>query len=209
MPLIRIENDQAREGFLLELSQRLASNVGRTLKLIIIPRPRLIRMLEQGTVDVHCNANAAWLKTINSHYVWSRPLMIQRDLLISRDAQPFDLDHLHGERVGTVRGFSYPVLQPYFDSGQLQRDDARTQEQVLNKLAAKRYNYAVSSKHNFDWYNKSKPVEQHFKQLQILKSFEIACLVRDSPDIPTQAILSTLAAMKSSGEIDQLFSRYR
>ena len=61
--------------------------------------------------------------------------MTQRDVLAGVTPEKLEPEQLLNERLGTVLGFTYPRLEPLFASGQIQREDARTQDQVLLKLS--------------------------------------------------------------------------
>jgi polar amino acid transport system substrate-binding protein len=108
-----------------------------------------------------------------------------------------------------VRGFAYSRFEPLFASGQIQRDDARTQDQVLLKLGAKRYRYAISNELSLHWYNRQQPAEHKLHILSEVASDPIACIVREAADVPTMALLRAMVQMKQDGEFDAMLARYR
>jgi polar amino acid transport system substrate-binding protein len=114
-----------------------------------------------------------------------------------------------GETIGTVLGFTYPSLDTLFTSGQLIRDDARTQELALAKLQAKRYDYAISNELMLQWYNRQQPGEEKLQPLLEVANDIVACIVRDEPDVPTMRLLRALVQMKQAGEFDAILARYR
>ncbi|UTH30206.1 substrate-binding periplasmic protein [Ectopseudomonas hydrolytica] len=210
MPMIRIEDGRATSGILYDLQTRLAEKVGRRAELLVMPRLRVQRLLTRGEIDVRCYVNPSWLSEPHHQYTWSQPFMVQRDLIVGRhDEADISLAQLPGERLGTVLGFSYPHLDALFASGQVQREDARTQELVLEKLEAGRYRYAVSNELTLAWFNRGLPEEKRLRALAELSADALSCLVRDAPDVPTQALLRALVQMKEDGELDAILSRYR
>ncbi len=209
MPLISIEDGQATGGILYDLQNRLAEKVGRRAELLVLPRLRVDQMLGRGEIDVRCYVTPAWLTEPHHRYIWSVPFMLQHDYLVSRTQQPVEPNQLHGELIGTVLGFSYPKLDPLFASGQLIRDDARTQEMVLNKLEVGRNRYAVSNELTLGWFNRQQPAERKLHALSELSADHVACLVRDEPDVPTMALLRALVQMKQAGEFAAILARYR
>jgi polar amino acid transport system substrate-binding protein len=209
MPMVRIEHGQAVAGILVDLQQRMAAKIGRKAELLVMPRPRVQQALEIGDIDVRCYVNPSWINSGHYHYIWSLPFMTQRDLLLGNYAETLQPEQLHNERLGTVLGFIYPPLDPLFASGQIQRDDARTQDQVLLKLGAKRYRYAMSNELSLHWFNRQQPPEQRLHILSEVASDPIACIVRDAPDVPTMALLRAMVQMKQAGEFDALLARYR
>ena len=105
-------------------------------------------------------------------------------------------------------GYTYPTPQPLFDADRLQREDARNQEQVLEKLLAGRYCYAVSNQWTLDWFNQRLLPGQQLHGVAELQEQHVGCYVRNDPQVPVQRILRTLLRMKMSGEIDEIIRLY-
>lgn len=209
MPMARIKNGRAEEGILIDLQLRLAAKVGRTAALLVMPRLRVQLAMENSEVDVRCYISPEWIDTREYRYIWSVPFMVQRNLLLGTETQPLEVEQLRGERVGTVLGFTYPRLEPLFASGQLERDDARTQEQVLLKLQAGRNRYAISDQLSLDWFNRQQPPAGKLRAVNELAANPVGCIIRDAPDVPTKALLRAMQQMEQDGEFDAILDRYR
>lgn len=209
MPMIQIEHGQAVGGILFDLHTRLAEKVGRQAEQLVLPRLRIQQMLVRGELDVRCYVNPSWLTESHHQYIWSVPFMVQRDMLVARTAQSVTTDQLHDTLIGTVLGFTYPTLTARFDSGDLQRDDARTQELALAKLEARRYDYAISNELSLHWFNRHQTVPHRLLAVQELAADVVACIVRDEPGVPTMPLLRALVQMKQAGEFDAILARYR
>jgi polar amino acid transport system substrate-binding protein len=209
MPMVQIEAGQAVGGILFDLQQALAARIGRRAEMLVLPRLRVQQALDDGDIDVRCYVSPTWLGGVSDGYIWSLPFMTQRDLLVGRQAGSIHPEQLRGERVGTVLGFSYPQLEPLFASGQLHRDDARTQEQVLLKLAAGRYDYAISNELSLHWFNRQHPSDKALQAQAEISREPVACIVRDAPDVPTTAILRAMAQMRQADEFEAILQRYR
>ncbi len=211
MPVVDIEDDKAVDGILPDLYHRLATLVGRDAELVVLPRRRIAQALERGQVDAHCYTNPQWLESTLPGFTWSAPLMTQDNLLIARHGTPPlpALGELQGERIATVLGFIYPVLTPYFERGQLLRTDIRTQEQVLQMVAAGRLDYGVSSALALGWYNRGLPAEQQLQAVSTISSTLVACVVSEAPQVPTQALLRAIVRVKRDGTFESILKRYR
>jgi polar amino acid transport system substrate-binding protein len=211
MPLMKVENGEPKAGILLDLMNSLARQVGSPAEYYILPRKRVQAAMENGQIDIRCYAAQSWLPNQSGDYIWSIPLIRQRDVLVARgdDGQAIDLATLSNEKVGTILGFTYPVLDARFASGALQRDDARNQEQVLKKLLAGRYRYAASNDLTVNWLNHQLPADQQMREVATIQDMNLGCYVRNDPDVPVQRILRTLLRMKMSGEVDQLVRQYK
>jgi polar amino acid transport system substrate-binding protein len=210
MPMAQIEHDRPTQGILHDMMLSLATRIGHPAEFHVLARGRVQSAMERGDVDIRCYAAKSWLANPSGDYLWSIPLLFQRDLLISTQALPAQVlpASLPSQPIGTVLGYIYPGLQPLFDSGQLQRDDARTQEQVLQKLLAGRYHYAVSNEWTLGWFNQRLMPDQQLRGVAVLQEQNVGCYVRNDPELPVQRILDSLAQMKRSGEIDEIIRLY-
>ena len=210
MPMVQLERGKPTQGILYDVILSLATQVGLPAEFHVLPRGRVQSAMEQGEVDVRCYAAQSWLPRQSGDYIWSIPLFTQPDLLVARHAQtdavnPADLPN---QSIGTVLSYSYPALQPLFDTDRLQRDDARSQEQVLEKLLAGRNRYAVSNRWSLDWFNQRLLPERQLHSVAVLQEQNVGCYVRNDPQVPVERILHTLVRMKMSGEIDETVRLY-
>ena len=209
MPMVDLQHGRAVAGIVVDLQQRLAAKVGRMAEFLVMPRLRVQQAMENDEIDVRCYVSPNWLNSVHARYIWSLPFMTQRDLLVGADSEALQPEQLRNHRLGTVLGFTYPRLQPLFDSSQIQREDARTQDQVLLKLSAGRYQYAISNELSLNWFNRHQPPAQQLHALSEVSSEPVACIIRDAPDVPTMALLRAMVEMKQDGEFEAILARYR
>ncbi|MGN2429778.1 substrate-binding periplasmic protein [Pseudomonas syringae] len=210
MPMIQIVNYQPRSGILFDIMQSIAHHVGLEAEYHIMPRTRIQQALERGEVDMYCYSAQAWYPDLSGDYLWSAPILYQRDWLVASAetaAGPYP-EQFDNETVGTVLGYNYPALQHLFDNHQLVREDARTQTQTLGKLMAGRYNYAVTSELILDWVNKSLPTGKRLKPISLVSEQPAACMIRNEANLPVGRILRTLVQMQQSGELQQIINHY-
>lgn len=210
MPMVQFERGRPTQGILYDVMLSLATQVGVPAEFHVLPRARVQSAMEHGEIDVRCYAAQSWLPNQSGDYIWSIPLWVQPDVLLSRPDPLTSADpaHLPRQSIGTVRGYTYPTLQPLFDADKLDREDARNQEQVLEKLLAGRYRYAVSNQWTMDWFNQRLLPEQQLQSVAVLQEQRVGCYVRNDPKVPVQRILRTLLRMKMSGEIDDIIRLY-
>jgi ABC-type amino acid transport substrate-binding protein len=210
MPMVQIERGRPTQGILPDVMTSLATQVGMPAQFHVLARARLDAAMERAEVDVRCYVTPDWVTDKAGDYVWSVPLFFQRDVLVGTASAPSAVSPaaLAPQAVGTVHSYTYPVLQPLFDARHLRREDARSQEQVLAKLLARRYHYAVSNQWALDWFNQRHTLDRQLHAVAVLEERQLGCYVRDDPKIPTQRILSTLLKMKMSGEIDAIIRLY-
>lgn len=210
MPMVQIEHGRPTQGILYDVMLSLATQLRLPTEFHVLARARVQSAMEHGEIDIRCYAAQSWLPNQSGDYLWSVPLWFQRDVLVSTQGAPASIipASLSVQPIGTVLGYSYPTLQPLFDSGQLKRDDARNQEQVLKKLAAGRNHYAVSNQWALDWFNLQMMPDRPMRAVAVLQEQNVGCYVRNDPRLPVQLILQTLLKMKMSGEIDDIIRLY-
>ena len=210
MPLVRIEGNQPVEGLVYDLIQALAKEAGVRPQYHVMARLRLQEAMSNGDIDVRCYVSTRWFNDRPGDFVWSIPLIHQRDLLVGRvgDSTPIPPEQLPPQAIGTVLGYTYSTLQPLLDQGRLRREDSRSQQLVLQKLQAGRYRHAVSNQLSLQWFNQGLPPEQQLQALAVLEEQELGCMVRNDPAIPTQGLLRALVRMKQSGEIERIVQRF-
>lgn len=209
MPMVGLQQGRAVEGILVDLQQRLAAKVGRTAEFLVMPRLRVQQAMDDNEIDVRCYVSPNWLNSDSARYSWSTPFMTQRDLLVGAQNEVLQPEQLRNQRLGTVLGFTYARLEPLFASGQITREDARTQDQVLLKLSARRYQYAISNELSLNWFNRNHSPATKLHALSEISREPVACIVRDAPDVPTMALLRAMEQMKHNGEFEDILKRYR
>lgn len=209
MPMVQIERGRPTQGILPDILTSLATQMAMPAQFHVLSRARLDGAMKHGEIDVRCYVSPDWVKD-SGDYLWSSPLFFQRDLLVATASAPaaVTLSSLPEQHIGTVLGYTYPTLQPLFNRGQLHRDDARSQEQVLAKLLAGRQRYGISNQWALDWFNQRHTADRQLQEVAVLQEQQLSCYVRNDPNIPAQRILETLSNMKTSGEIDAIIQLY-
>lgn len=210
MPLMRTENGVPVEGIVFDLLQAIAREADIRPQYHVMARLRLEQAMQAGEIDVRCYVSMQWLGDRPGDYLWSLPVIEQRDLLVGRpgESNPTHPEALPPQAIGTVLGYAYPTLEPLFSQGRLQRENSRNQLLALQKLQAGRFRYAVSNQLSLQWYNRSLPSAQRLQVLSVLEEQTLGCMVRNDPQLPTQGVLRALVRIKQSGEMQRIVERY-
>jgi len=210
MPMVQIEGGQPTQGILYDLMLSLATQVGHPAQFQVLARARIAPAMEHGEIDVRCYVAQAWLNNPSGDYAWSIPLWVQRNVLASAHIPPLSVNvaKLATQNIGTVLNYRYPTLEPLFANGQLKRDDARSEEQVLHKLVAGRFKYAVTTEWTLERFNQQLPVGRRLHAVAVIEEQSLGCYVRNDPSLPVRRILRTLLRMKTSGEVDEIIKLY-
>ncbi|MCP1512237.1 MULTISPECIES: substrate-binding periplasmic protein [Pseudomonas] len=208
MPMVQLENGQPTQGIMYDVMASLANQLGQPARFQVLARARIATAMLHGDIDVRCYVTQAWLDDLPGDYAWSVPLMMQRSVLVSTSEQPVTLAELAPQAIGTVLNYRYTGLAALFASGRLTRDEARSEEQVLHKLLAGRFQYAVINEWTVDRFNQTLTPEHRLHKVAVVDELSLGCIVRNDPKLPVQQILRTLLRMKVSGEIDEIIQLY-
>jgi ABC-type amino acid transport substrate-binding protein len=210
MPLVQLENGRPVQGILYDMMLSLATQVGHPAQFQVLARARISAAMEHGDIDVRCYVTQAWVDNFSGDYTWSLPLMVQRNVLVSthNPSSTVSITQLAPQAIGTVLNYRYASLDPLFANGQFSRDDARSEEQVLHKLVAGRFKYAVINEWILDRFNLNLPPGRRLYKVAVIDEQSLGCIVRNDPNVPAQRILRTLLRMKMSGEIDEIIQLY-
>ncbi len=105
MPMVQLDNGKPTQGILFDLMSSLAIQVGRPAQFHVLARARISAAMEHGDIDVRCYVAQAWVDNLSGDYVWSVPLMVQRNVLVSPriPTQPVQLARLAPQSIGAVQ----------------------------------------------------------------------------------------------------------
>lgn len=118
------------------LNQALAGQYQITLTLL--PRARMNLMLDNGQKGfVVLVPSIVFGGPTSGAYLWSAPLVADRQELLSRPQRAFEYhgpDSLAGVRFGAMLGHNYPPLARDMDSGKISAFRSRNEEALVNML---------------------------------------------------------------------------
>ena len=124
--VIHDDNFTAQSGIVFDMSMAIAEEAGFVAKLISLPRKRIEGFLVEGKIDAQCHTNPAWYQ--HPDLVWSEALYRDSDVVISNHNFASLNEFFDSKRfkLGTVLGYKYPEIAPYFASGNIKRFNSTT-----------------------------------------------------------------------------------
>ncbi len=146
-PYLVMENGDRAGGIMLDVLRTIASMHGLGVTIRPYPEKRGLLYLKKGKIDAFPKA-MEWVKH-PEEYTWTDPVVDSADVIVFRRSHPIVFNRpedLFGKRIGTVRGYGYPLLDRYFSDGRIYRDDARSEKPMLKKLLLGRIDAAVINK---------------------------------------------------------------
>lgn len=211
MPFAQYQKGQLTGGIALDLLQAIARRARLPLQVILVPESRSDYSSVDAAIDLRCHLSPSWTR-YPEKYHWSEPLFDISEVLVGRVGSPplQSVEQLKpGQRVGTVRGYTYPMLTGLFAHGDLHRDDAPDMGSALRKLAAGRTDYAVASLQSLNWHLREHgPAGLADWQLLVERTAYYCAVPKSSPLDPAR-VLKAASALRDSPELKALLARYR
>ncbi|WP_163832940.1 substrate-binding periplasmic protein [Spartinivicinus ruber] len=99
------------------------------------------------------------------HYVFTDPIVLQRDVLFSLQEQPVEFNYLEELKNQTIilrKNYIYPTLENFINNKIIQVVYTNSEENMLNMLKHKRARAAVISEHVGLWLLKQQNIRKEF-----------------------------------------------
>ena len=206
------DNGQISAGIIKDLMDALAEQLGTKAEYLLLPRKRIPQYILQGKADIKVIANPAW-EPQPDKFLWSVPLFTETQILVLPDtsapSKEVHLDNLPGDRIGTILGYSYPILGAYFREGRLQRVDSRELELSFKMLMAGRLDALVSSEILVRHHLKTQGSSLNYRLVMgLLPSYEIRLMISQTTRFSLVDINRAVLHLKNSGKIQESLDRY-
>lgn len=212
-PYLEVQGGRPVGGLAYELMVLVARAAGAEPDYLMLPPKRTQAALQAGEADLMCMMNPKWLaEPLGAGRIGPAMVVLEDVLAVAPGAghgQPLNLPAQRGLRVGTVLGYRYPELGPLFDAGQLVREDAATQQGVLDKLARGRTDAAVVDRLVLAQYNRGRPAAEALQPLQVVSQTVTHCLLGATTRLPASQLRRALRAVVERGDLARLVARYR
>ena len=212
-PYLEMRAGRPVGGLAFDLMEAVARAAGAEPAYLMLPPKRTQAALHAGEADLTCMMSPKWLAQPLGTDRIGPPMAVVEDVLVmapgSGEARPLDLAAQRGLRVGTVLGYRYQELGPLFDEGRLVRDDAATQQGVLDKLARGRTGVAIVDRLVLAQYNRGRPPAEALQAVQVVSQTVTQCLLGGRTQLPAWQLQRALRKVAERGELSRLMQRYR
>ena len=201
-------------GIVHDWGQALAQRLGREPQFLLRPARRVGQQLREGGFDLQCFENPQWFSREDEAWIeWlPRPLMEVVEELVSAPGTPLvqQLEQLQGKTIGVVNGYRYPLLDPLFETGRLQRSPAQNETRLLQMQSLGRADYSVVSRLQFA-YARSRDARLRMltaSPLQVSRT-PLYCLRQRRSPITLAELASAQQALLAEGRLEDILRRYR
>lgn len=211
-PVAVIAGNRLVSGLSLDLGQRLAQEMGSKAVFVVISRKRVEWALENGKIDMVCNANPAWYGDA-AELGWSREIypQIERVATLAAAAPVRRIEDLAGLRIATIRGYSYPPVEPLWTDGKAQRLEENRLELMLKTVLNRLSDAAIVSELEYTaWARTHADAARrlHLQPLQIT-STPTMCALSPRTRLTAAQVDQAIDRMRKNGALKEIMDRYR
>lgn len=202
--VIRDDNFTAQSGIVLDVSKALAEEAGFIVKLVPLPRKRIEGFLVEGKIDAQCHTNPAWYQ--HPSLIWSVALYRDADVVVS-NRKMTSLDAFYESKdfkLGTVLGYKYPEIAPYFAAGNIKRFNSTSSKGSFARFIKGELDGFVTSLSEANYLMQLK----RFNVLEINEN-QIHCSF--SPKLAEEKrvrLLNAAQKLKESGKFERILAKY-
>jgi len=197
------------DGIAKDLLDALALRLNKPVQYLNLPRGRVVEWLVTDKADISCFLNPQWVPA-SYKLSWTPVLFHTRQYMVRRaDNSPVRSNQdLFGKRIGTTRGFSYPELQPLFETNAAVRDDAESLEKNIQRLEQGRLDLVMTVDLSYGHY------QQHFDSSKLsvdplwAEPAEVYCALNPTNPLLVQQIQKHFGLMQQQGVVGKALKRW-
>lgn len=206
MPLLKMVGPLPVEGLLIDVGEALAKGVGLRPAFIPLPSKRAGPAVASGVADLLCYVKPAWLQ---DQVLWTRPFLSGAGIIAAHPSAPSvgALHELKEERLGTVLGYRYPVVDQAFMHA-IRREDVPDATTNLQRLALGRVRYAITDRAALAHFLKDNRTADLREVIEI-ERYELGCALSPDKAALLKPLNRAIDRMQADGTLEALLNRYR
>ncbi len=205
------KGEQLSAGIIKDIATELSGELDIAITFVKTPRKRTERYLENKTIDLILISNPAWLSN-SEKLQWSDTIFIEKDIMVVKADNPNSYQNLtdfRGMTIGTIRGYTYPNLQPFFDRDSFVRYDVSNLSVNFIRLELDRIDAFVDADILINYQLKQKKNPQIFKVLPLTVSQQnIQAALSPNAPITIAQFNQALKKLKDQGVIAAILKKY-
>lgn len=212
-PIVVLNAKRELSGLSKDLGEALARALDTQAEFVVLSRNRVEPALQAGKVDLVCNANPAWY--VNSdHYGWTRDFYPQVERIVTLKSYPRTIrnsEDLTSLRLGVIRGYHYPTLEPLWQSHLTERANHPHLASSLKALRLGMVDAVISSELELAAWAKQNPQPGQQLRIQpwVVSTMPTKCAVATMGNYDVDALDHAIAQMEKQGELGRIVQGYR
>ncbi|WP_019029537.1 substrate-binding periplasmic protein [Colwellia piezophila] len=205
------KTEQLSGGIIKDIATELAGELDITVTFVKTPRKRTERDIENNTIHLVLISNSNWLAN-SDKLQWSETIFIEKDVMVIRadnTNQYQQLIDFSGMIIGTIRGYTYPNLQPYFDKKHFVRYDVSNLNVNFLRLELGRIDALIDANILINYQLKQSDNSQLFKVLPLnINQQNIQAALSPNAPITLSQFNQALKKLKDQGVIAAILKKY-
>ncbi|MGI9283305.1 MAG: substrate-binding periplasmic protein [Endozoicomonas sp.] len=207
-PLFWIDD---KKGILQKILEAISQRSVYDFKEEYYPFNRIIYKVGNGSLDLEAWTSPLWRENISSKVYFTEPFTEHCEVIVQLKDNDLKVNHpkdLQGMRLGVVQNYTFKTFEPYFQSGDVIRNNSKDDIHVLRLLMKGRNNAALMSELVARYLMKTRYPEL-FVTGKKFDCVPITFMFSKSTEQQGKEINTILQKLKSEGVIDQILREYR
>lgn len=214
-PFLIVKERGEHEGIMFDVIREITGRLNYKVDFVFFPEMRSRMLLDEGSIHAYPKAKE-WVDD-PSVYLWSDPIVISEDILVTRANHKIHFKVVHDlvrTKIGTVYGFTYPSLEEAFASDLIHHHTAKDTESTLRMVQRAHLDGAVTNRHVAEWIVRNQPDMEPGEfaySKTIIGSAPYRFAFNNDPKWEefVKCFNRELAAMKSDGRLQAIFDKYK
>jgi ABC-type amino acid transport substrate-binding protein len=200
-------------GIAVDIARRVMQLANIDMTFNTYPVNRLQSMLQKGEIDVNFADALQWNDPDElNRYAFSEPYAVVKEhlyFLADNPSRGLPAEQLNGLIIGMVRGYTYKVLDPAFDSKRLIKLETSQDEALLKLLLNKRVSAVAMVDDTFDLLLARNHLDaRRFRQGAELTEAPLVFKLQPQYAQWLPRINQAIKTLRDSGELDRIRRNY-
>ncbi|WP_172806823.1 substrate-binding periplasmic protein [Endozoicomonas arenosclerae] len=175
------------------------------------PFNRIIHKVGNGSLDLEAWTSPQWRERVADKVYFTEPFSEHCEVIVQPKDSLLKINRpgdLQGKRLGVVQNYTFNTFEPFFQSGEVIRNNSKDEEHVLKLLEKGRNDAALMDELVARYLMKTR-FKGEFKLGKTFDCVPITFMFSKSVEKHGKAINKILQELKSEGVIDQILEEYR
>ena len=211
-PYFYQDEGKSPKGILFDVLTSITHQLGYQVATQKLPKNRIIFEMESSDLDASPMAKE-WIKNPEK-YEFTDIIIQAKDKVFYLKSNSIDfhsIENLYQKRIATFLGFTYPMLEPYFEKGKIIRVDVKTDWAMLKSIVLGRVDGGILKQRAGQWRIKQNPEWQGKFMMsdKHVGEFGYRIMFRPKWKSFVSQFNKRLKIMKKNGELDKIISKYK
>lgn len=211
-PPLFFDKGDKETGIYVDLLNEIGQRTGLQFEFLHYPTQRAMVLFDDGQVHVEVGIHPSWRASAKVPGSFTVAFGKSDDVSVFPENQAVPVQgasDVIGKRVGTIKGFYYPGFMDAFASGQIQRKDSVSEDQLLKKLASGRLDLVFIRKEALLYRQKIDAAYRTLVMGDVIGSADISIRIHPSKASHITEINAAITAIRNDGSLERIYDRYR